>query len=104
MNWPCLHVLPGDRCTLLVAVIPNARRTEAVGLHDGCLRVRLQAPALEGRANDALIAWLADSLGLPRRDVVLQQGATSRRKRLLIEQSAAQVAAWLDGLGIADAG
>jgi uncharacterized protein (TIGR00251 family) len=100
MNWPCVQLLPDDRCALLVAVIPNARRTEAVGLHDGCLRVRLQAPALEGRANDALVAWVASALDLPRRDVVLQQGAASRRKRLLIEQSADRVEAWLDQLGI----
>ena len=84
---------------MLVAVIPNARRTEPAGLHDGCLRVRLHAPALEGRANEALIAWLSDALQLPRRAVVLQQGAASRRKRLVIAKPAGQVEAWLDGLG-----
>jgi uncharacterized protein (TIGR00251 family) len=100
MSWPCLQPLPEGRCALLVAVIPNARRTEAVGLHDGCLRVRLHAPAIEGRANEALVEWLADGLRLPRRAVVLQQGASSRRKRLVIAQPAAQVQAWLDGLGV----
>ena len=63
-RWPCLSAAADEACALLVAVIPNAKRTEAIGLHDGCLRVRLQAPPLEGRANDALVAWIASQLGL----------------------------------------
>jgi uncharacterized protein (TIGR00251 family) len=97
--WPCAAA-SNDGSQLLVSVIPNAKRTEAVGLHDGCLRVRLAAPALEGRANDALVAWLADELKLTRRQVVLKQGASSRRKRLLIECPIARLLAWLDGLGL----
>lgn len=100
MNWPCIQALGDDRSALLVAVIPNARRTEAVGLHDGCLRMRLAAPALDGRANEALIAWLAHQLGVPRRELVLAQGASARRKRLLLPVSAAQLSKWLDGLGL----
>jgi len=97
--WPCAAA-SADGAQLLVSVIPNAKRIEAVGLHDGCLRVRLAAPALEGRANDALVAWLAGELKLTRRQVVLKQGASSRRKRLLIECPLAQLLAWLDGLGL----
>jgi uncharacterized protein (TIGR00251 family) len=99
MNWPCASAASdGEHTSLLVAVIPNAQRTEAAGLHDGALRVRLAAPALEGRANDALVAWLADQLGLSRRQVLLKQGAGSRRKRLLLPCPLAQVERWLDGL------
>ncbi|HET9643233.1 MAG TPA: DUF167 domain-containing protein [Burkholderiaceae bacterium] len=85
----------------MVAVIPNARQTEAVGLHDGALRVRLRAPALEGRANDALIAWVAAGVGVPRRDVEIRQGQSSRRKRLRLQCPLAQLESWLNGLGIA---
>jgi hypothetical protein len=98
-RWPC--VLPVDEGTvLLVTVIPNAKRSEAVGLHDGMLRVRLAAPALEGRANDALVDWLASQLGVPKRAIELRQGASARRKRLWIDIPAARVRAWLDASGI----
>jgi uncharacterized protein (TIGR00251 family) len=79
-----------------VAVVPNAKRTEADGLHDGALRVRLAALPIEGRANDALVAWLAKALGVPRRDVQIAQGATGRRKLVAIDLAPEAVAAWLD--------
>lgn len=97
-DWPaCLKPLPGTvpACELLVQVVPNASRTACAGLHDGALRVRLMAPPIEGRANAALLQWLARSLGLPRRAVVLQSGDTQRRKRVHIACAPADVAAWL---------
>jgi uncharacterized protein (TIGR00251 family) len=90
----------GEGSLLLVSVMPNARRTEAVGLHDGMLRVRLAAPPLEGRANDVLVEWLAAQLKLPKRAIELRHGASSRRKRLSIDLPAERVLAWLDGLGL----
>jgi uncharacterized protein (TIGR00251 family) len=65
-------------------VVPGAKRTEVVGLHDGALRLRLAAPPVDGKANAALIAWLAHELGLPRRDVSLLRGDTARRKQVLL--------------------
>jgi len=85
----------GARCLLHVAVTPNAPRTQADGLHDGCLRVRLHAPPVDGKANDALLAWLAAELGLPRRGVQLLRGDTARRKQLAIDAEPAAVARWL---------
>lgn len=93
--------MDADRTALLVSVIPNAKRTEAVGLHDGCLRVRLHAPAIEGRASAALIEWLAAELDLPKRDVSLAQGQSSRRKRLVLACAPSRVQRWLDGLNLA---
>lgn len=78
-----------------LSVVPGAKRTELVGLHDGALRLRLAAPPVEGKANDALIAWLASALGLARRDVVLLRGASARRKQLLLKTSLEGVSAWL---------
>ena len=95
-HWPCAVAKGEHACLLTVAVIPNAKRSERAGLHDGALRVRLAAPAIEGRANDALIAWLADELGVPRRIVTLRHGATSRRKRLEIAVPLVQLLRWLD--------
>jgi uncharacterized protein len=101
MSAPAMNGLPtclsarGAGCVLQVAVSPAARRTAADGLHDGCLRVRLTAPPTEGRANDALLAWLAAELRLPRRSVRLLRGALSRRKQIELDAPLAQVAGWL---------
>jgi uncharacterized protein len=68
-----------------VHVQPRASRNEIVGLHGAALKVRLQAPPVEGAANEALGALLADRLGLPRRAVRVVAGATSRSKTVEIE-------------------
>lgn len=81
---PCL-TRHGECLWLAVSVVPNAKRSGADGLHDGALRVRLAAPPVDGKANEALIAWVAESLGLPRRAVSLVRGQSSRRKWLALE-------------------
>lgn len=74
---------------LTVRATPGARRAVIGGLrkdaagHD-MLDVRVAAPPEDGRANDAIIALLAESFGVARRDVSLQHGATARIKRFLI--------------------
>jgi uncharacterized protein (TIGR00251 family) len=75
---------PDFSCTLEVRVIPNAPRNEVVGWHGGALKVKVHAPALEGRANAELCEFLASHLGLPRRAVTLLRGEKSRRKVLRI--------------------
>ncbi len=92
--WPCLVATAGG-CLLRVAVSPNARRTEVLGLHDGALRVRLAAVPVDGRANEALVAWLATAFDLPRRAVRVAHGAGSRRKLIAIDADATRVVAWL---------
>jgi uncharacterized protein (TIGR00251 family) len=91
---PCL-AQRGAGSLLHVLVTPGAPRTRADGLHDGCLRVRLAAPPVDGKANDALVAWLAGELGLPRRGVQLLRGDTARRKQLAVDAAPAAVARWL---------
>lgn len=56
-----------------------------MGLHGAALKVRLQAPPVEGAANDALVALLAERLGVPRRAVRVVAGAASRAKTVEIE-------------------
>lgn len=92
--WPCLSAR-GSGSLLLLAVTPNAPRTKADGLHDGCLRVRLAAPPVDGKANEALVAWLAAELGLPRRGVQLLRGDSARRKQLAVDAAPEAVARWL---------
>ena len=101
LQAPFLIVQPGDVFLIDVAVVPNARRTEAVGLHDQALRVRLAALPIEGAANEALQRWLADELGLPKSQVSLLRGASGRRKRLRVQATPQQMATWLAALGAA---
>jgi len=77
-----------------IHVIPNAARTQAEGVHDGALRVRLHAPPVDGKANLALMAWLATSLGVAKNKVSLVRGQTSKRKQLRVSALAATTAAW----------
>jgi len=93
-DWPCLSAREGG-CLLQLVVSPNARRTGADGLHDGCLRVRLAAPPVDGKANEQLLDWLAGELRLPRRSVRCKRGESARRKQIEIDAPAAAVTAWL---------
>lgn len=73
---------PG-RVIVSVRVTPRARK-EALTIEQGQLRARLRAAPVEGAANDALIALLAERAGLPRRDITLLRGATARQKQIAI--------------------
>jgi len=75
---------PG-RWILEVHAQPGARRSECAGEHDGALKLRIHAPAIEGRANAELLRWVATRLGLARRDVELVSGAGGRAKRVRID-------------------
>lgn len=77
-------MLPAPSCKLLIKAIPNAPRSAVVGWLGDALKVKVHAPALEGRANDALCDFIADSLKLPRRAVTVALGDKSRQKLLLI--------------------
>jgi len=68
-----------------VRVIPRARRTEISGRRGDAILVRLAAPPVDGAANDALIAFLADGLGIARRQITIARGASTRDKTLAIE-------------------
>ncbi|MEN9706045.1 MAG: hypothetical protein RLZZ393_1924 [Pseudomonadota bacterium] len=70
---------------LSVYVQPRASRNELAGLHDGCLKVRITAPPVEGAANEALVRLIAGELGLPHRNVSVVAGSSGRRKILEIE-------------------
>jgi uncharacterized protein (TIGR00251 family) len=63
---------------------PRAARSEIIAVAGGALRVRLAAPPHEGRANAALIALVADALGVAPRAVELVRGASSRHKLLRV--------------------
>ena len=68
-----------------VRVQPRSSRTEVAGVHAGALKVRLHAPPVDGAANEALVAFLAEALGVPRRQVRIVAGASSRAKVVEVE-------------------
>lgn len=70
---------------LEVHVQPGAKRTEFAGRHGERIKIRLAAPAIENRANEALIEFLAGHYRVPRRDVRIAAGFKSRDKRVVIE-------------------
>ncbi len=84
--------IPGG-VRIQVHVQPRASRTEVVGLHGDALKIRLAAPPVDGAANQALIEFLADKLGVPRRNVRLVAGVSARRKVVEVEGSTPAAAA-----------
>lgn len=72
-------------CTVAIKAIPNAPRNEVVGWLGDAVKVKVHAPPVEGRANETLCAFLADTFGLPRRAVTVLRGDTSRQKLVRIE-------------------
>jgi uncharacterized protein (TIGR00251 family) len=70
---------------LEVHVQPGAKRSEFAGQHGERIKIRLAAPAVENRANEALIDFLAEHYGVPKRSVRIAAGLKSRDKRVIIE-------------------
>jgi uncharacterized protein (TIGR00251 family) len=74
----------GDDLVIELRVQPRAARSGLDGLHGGRLKVRLQAAPVDGRANDALVALMAEAFGVPRARVVIERGLAGRDKRVRI--------------------
>jgi uncharacterized protein (TIGR00251 family) len=77
-----LSVSKDGAVTFEVRAKPNAKKSAIAGVREGALEVRVAAPPLDGAANDELVATLASVLGIPRRDVHLVHGTSSRIKRI----------------------
>ena len=71
-------------CLLTVKATPRAARTAIAGADAAWLRIRLQAPPVDGRANEALTDFLAEKLDLPKRAVAVVAGETGRIKKVRI--------------------
>jgi uncharacterized protein (TIGR00251 family) len=71
--------LPGG-VRLAVQITPNARKTEVIGVLDDALKIKLQAQPIEGKANEALVKYLAKALGVARGAVTITHGQTNKRK------------------------
>ena len=83
MSWSWCSAL-ADGVRLAVQVTPNAKRTEVVGALDGALKIKLQAQPIDGKANEALLTYLAKVLGVPRGAVTITHGQSSKKKLIKI--------------------
>jgi len=77
----------GRDLILEVRVQPRASRSEFAGLHGDRVRVRLQAPPVDGRANAALVEFLSEAFGVPRARVTIEHGLAGRDKRVRISDA-----------------
>ena len=84
MAW---HRTEGAAIVLTLHVQPGAKRSEVTGLHGNALKIRLAAPPIEGRANEALLRFIAELFGVPLRNVELLRGAQSRHKMVKVSGS-----------------
>lgn len=73
-----------NKTVIRVKVLPRASRNEIVGIDDGLFKVKLTAPPVEGKANKALVKFLAEKLGVPGRDVEIVSGERSKVKLIRI--------------------
>jgi uncharacterized protein (TIGR00251 family) len=71
--------------TLRIHVVPNAKVDKVVREHGGAIKIKLRASAVEGKANAALISFLAERLNVPARTIVLLRGHKSRDKLVRID-------------------
>ncbi|MCB1736229.1 MAG: YggU family protein [Gammaproteobacteria bacterium] len=82
MSDVCRH--DGADLILELHVQPKASRDEFCGRHGDRLKLRITAPPVDGKANAHVRAFLAKAFGVPKRDVVIEKGDTSRDKRIRI--------------------
>jgi hypothetical protein len=85
MSPSCLwYRWSGKQLILNLRVVPRSKKDGIAGVHGDCLRVRIAAPPVDGRANQRLVEFLAREFGVPKREVTLLTGDTGQRKRVSI--------------------
>lgn len=71
--------------SLRLRVVPNAKRNEVVGVHGDAIKIKIQAPAMDGKANAAVLSFIAEKLGISVRQVALKAGEKSRDKTVGVD-------------------
>jgi uncharacterized protein (TIGR00251 family) len=69
---------------LFILVVPNARKTEIIGQHDGRLKIKIHAPPVDGKANQEIVEFLSDFLKISKSQISVAKGLLSRKKNILI--------------------
>jgi len=89
MSW---YRLAADGSAILhLHIQPGAKTSEVVGLHGEALKLRLAAPPVDGKANAALLAFLAEQLGVAKSSLELLRGETSRQKTVRVSNAQEEV-------------
>ena len=96
MNW---YESNRDGVTIRLHVQPGARRTEVVGLHGDCLKLRLASLPVDGKANACLIEFLARRLRVKKNQLTITHGMGSRRKTVFVAAVGLNPAALLEQEG-----
>ena len=87
----------GSVAGLEVKVIPGASADEVAGTMGTAVKIKLRAPPVEGRANEALLRFVAECFRVPQRNVAIRQGGQSRHKRVEVRGSAVEPESLLGG-------
>ncbi len=85
LSTPWLQISGKGELQVALHVQPGAKTTSCAGIHGDALKIRLAAPPVDGKANQALIVWLAQMLGCAQKDIELIRGQTNRRKIIRID-------------------
>lgn len=86
MSRPWCSALPGG-VRIAVQITPNAKKTEVIGVLDDALKLKLQAQPIEGKANEALVKFVAGALSVSRSSVTITHGLTSKRKLIEVKSA-----------------
>jgi len=86
-NFVVWYKRDAEGLTIYLYVQPGAKKTEIMGVHDRELKIRFNIPPIEGRANKALLKYIAQAFNVPIRQVTLKRGTKSRHKIILITGS-----------------
>ncbi len=73
-----------EQAKITLQVKPNAKQNQIIGFKEGVLHVRVAAPPVEGKANSALVKFLAEQLGVPKSSVVVERGLSGKTKTIII--------------------
>jgi len=77
-------MLPKEKLRISVHVNPDAGQNKVVGFQDGLLKVMIAAPPIKGKANQELLRFLSDLLGISKRNLAIEKGETSKKKTVAI--------------------
>lgn len=87
---PFLSPRKDGKVLLNLHVQPRSSRNGLVGIYDGSVKLAITAPPVDGKANAAVVTFLASFLGLKKRDIEVSHGLHSRNKGVLIDRVAAE--------------
>ena len=90
----------GDAIVFTAKIVPGSSRTAIAGVLDGMVKIKVAAPPEKGKANQGLMAFLAERLGIRKNDVTILSGQTHPVKQIRVAGVSAQV--FVERLGLAE--